>query len=159
MLPDEAPAVARFWHDAWHLAHAGLVPDALTRLRTPGDFTARLPGFGDGLRVAGPTGAPRGLCAIREELLAQIYVCREAMGTGLAQQLLNDGETRIHALGHGRARLHCVIGNDRAIQFYRQAGWQETGRETARLDTSSGTFEIETFLFTKDLPLIFKRPT
>ena len=151
MHPEEAPVVARFWHDSWHMAHAGRVPDALTRLRTPSEFAARLPGFGETLRVAGPVGAPLGLCVVKGDLLAQIYFSREALGTGLAQALLTDAEARIRALGHRQARLHCVIGNHRAMRFYTREGWQDAGRDMAHLETSAGIFEIETCLFIKDL--------
>ena len=143
--------MARFWHDSWHLAHAGLVPDALTRLRTLSEFAARLPEFGDTLRVAGPAGAPLGLCVVKDDLLAQIYVSRQAMGSGLARALLIDGEARIRAQRYRRARLHCVVQNHRAIRFYTRMGWQEAGRDMAHLETSAGVFDLETLLFEKHL--------
>jgi hypothetical protein len=39
----EAGAIAELWHAGWHDAHAGLVPEALTRVRTRESFAARLP--------------------------------------------------------------------------------------------------------------------
>ena len=34
--------LAALWHDGWHEAHAALVPTALTALRTPAEFRARV---------------------------------------------------------------------------------------------------------------------
>jgi len=38
----EIDHLARLWHDCWHQTHASLVPQKLTRLRTPESFRERL---------------------------------------------------------------------------------------------------------------------
>src|ERR1700719_3754573 len=38
----EIDHLARLWHDGWHQTHGPLVPQELTRLRTPKSFRERL---------------------------------------------------------------------------------------------------------------------
>ena len=148
--PDELPAIARLWEAGWHDAHDGLVPPALVALRTPESFLARLGDLGDALRVAGPPGAPLGLCAAGGDEIDQLHVAAEARGSGLAAVLLADAEARLAAAGAGVGRIACAIGNDRARRFYEKHGWRG-GRETTRI---AGRFELEVFLLRKRL-----RPT
>ena len=67
--------------------------------------------------VAGPSGAPVGLCVLRDDELYQLYVAREARGSGVAQELVADAETRLAANGVSVAWLACAIGNERAGRF------------------------------------------
>ena len=152
MEPSEIEAAARLWQAAWRDAHLAICPPELTARRTFDDFARRLAGFGDGVRVAGPVGAPLGLCVVRADELHQMFVGAEARGTGLAQRLLADGEARIAAAGHGAAWLDCAIGNDRAARFYVKCGWHLRGEEEVELDTSAGPFRMKNWVFTKTLP-------
>lgn len=143
--------LARLWHDAWHEAHAALVPAALTRIRTPGSFRARLPGFGDRLRTVGPAGAPLGLCAIREDHLGQLTTASEARGTGLAALLLADGEARLRAAGVTLARLDVAPGNTRAARVSTRQGWHERGIEPGAVHAPGGPFQLDLLVFEKRL--------
>ncbi|MEO0361435.1 MAG: GNAT family N-acetyltransferase [Pseudomonadota bacterium] len=147
--PAEIEALATLWHDGWMDAHAAHVPAALTRLRTRSNFRERLEGFGELMRVAGPVGAPVGLCVVKGAELDQLFVSSAARGTGAAQALLADGEARIAAAGHAVATLDCAIGNDRAARFYRKCGWRLRGEEEVELDTSDGPFALTTWVFEK----------
>ena len=147
---DFAPA-ARLWADGWAEAHIAHVPEALTRLRTVEDFERRLRGFGDGLRVAGPEGAPFGLCVVRGHLLDQIFVSPDARGTGLAKTLLADGEARIAAAGFDEAELDCIPENTHARTFYERMGWVDCGIEDAILESSDGPFTLPCVIFKKSL--------
>ncbi|WP_176473832.1 GNAT family N-acetyltransferase [Actibacterium ureilyticum] len=158
MIPGPRPVVdadlaplARLWHDGWHRAHAAHVPPALTALRTIGDFTARLPGLRDALRVIGPPGAPQGLCAVRGDELYQLYVAQAAQGSGVAGALLQDGAARIAAAGHRAAWLIVVPENARAVAFYTRQGWRDAGMTDAVLDTAHGTFALPLLKMTKGL--------
>jgi ribosomal protein S18 acetylase RimI-like enzyme len=150
-LPDEHQALARLWHAGWHDAHAAFVPAELTRLRTFESFLDRIAGFEDRLRVAGPAGAPLGLCVIQDDEIYQIYASRAAHGTGIAAALLGDGEARLRQSGVTRARLECVIENARAIRFYEKHGWERVGQAAGMLETEKGPFAMPVLVFTKSL--------
>jgi GNAT superfamily N-acetyltransferase len=144
----EYRALARLWHEAWHDAHDAHVPAALIALRTRESFLRRLPGFGDRLRVAGPEGAPLGLCTINGDEIDQLFVARSARGGGVAARLLADGEARLLASGVTTARLDCVIENARAIRFYEKHAWVRGEIKTVTLD---GPFQLRALVLSKIL--------
>src|SRR5262245_41444262 len=92
---EEVDALARVWHDAWHEAHARIVPPQLTRIRTLQDFTARLRAALDRARVAGAPGKPDGFCIVKGDELDHLFVAAYARGSGAAAVLLVDAEARI----------------------------------------------------------------
>ena len=147
---DYRPA-SELWAEGWAEAHLAHTPEALTRLRTREDFERRLRGFGHGLRVIGPVGAPLGLCVVRGHLLDQIFVSPKARGRGVAARLLADGEERIHAAGFSEAELDCIPENTRARAFYVRQGWIDCGIEDATLETSEGAFILPCVIFRKNL--------
>lgn len=149
-LPDFEP-LARLWHDGWREAHLQHVPAELTAKRTLESFRHRLHGFGHGLRVAGPVGAPLGFCAIRDDELDQLFVAPQARGSGLAAGLLADGEKRLAAQGITRAHLLCVIENHRAARFYARHGWTNMGVSVEAVQTEDGPFRFELLRFEKNL--------
>ena len=145
--PDELPALARLWKAGWHEAHDGIVPPALAAARTFDSFLARLGGFGSALRVAGPPGAPLGFCVALGDEIEQLFVAPGERGSGLAANLLADGEARLAASGVTCGTLVCALGNDRAHRFYLRHGWRGgRGRVTV-----AGGFEIEALLLRKRL--------
>ncbi len=147
----EFPAIAKVWHDAWHEAHAGHVPAALTRQRTFESFLDRLHGFGDRLRVAGPGSAPLGMCVIREDEMQQLFVSPAARGSGLAARLLCDAEVRLTEGGVTEAWLDVVAQNVRARRFYARHGWRDRGIETVTLDAEGGGFDLRAVVMVKRL--------
>jgi GNAT superfamily N-acetyltransferase len=147
---DTAP-LALLWHQAWHDAHAAITPAALVARRTPGSFAARLATIDDRLRVAGPDGAPLGLCIIDGDEVDQLYVAAAARGTGLAAALLRDAEARLRATGITEARLDCAAGNDRAARFYTREGWQPAGRASVAAHATDPAILIDVMLFRKRL--------
>jgi ribosomal protein S18 acetylase RimI-like enzyme len=144
----EFPALARMWHESWHDAHDAHVPAALVALRTYDSFLVRLAEFGDRLRVAGPWGAPNGICVINHDEIDQLFVAREARGRGVAAALLADGEARLRDSGIALARLDVAIENTRAIRFYEKHGWE---REEIRTVTLNGPFDLRVLVLTKSL--------
>ncbi|MEM7614773.1 MAG: GNAT family N-acetyltransferase [Pseudomonadota bacterium] len=151
MQPDEAQATARIWHDAWHEAHAQHVPEALIRLRDARFFQDRIDTMGDALRVAGPTGAPLGLCSTDGAEIDQLFTAPAARGTGLAQLLIEDGMARIKAAGHDTAHLWVLPENTRAIRFYDKLGWSRHGVKDCALKTDAGPFTLPALLMQKSL--------
>ncbi len=149
--PDDFEPLAHLWHAGWMDAHLAHVPPELTAIRTLQSFRARIESYGDRLRVAGPIGAPLGMCVVTNDELDQIFVAREARGTGLAQALLADGEARLAANGVRRAHLLCVIENTRAVHFYEAQGWENTGPTMGSVFTEDGPFTFKLLRFEKTL--------
>ena len=147
---DFAP-LTDLWATRWAEAHAHCTPPELVRLRTHDDFARRLRGFGDGLRVIGPEGAPRGFAAVVGDHVDQLYVAAELAGRGAALVLLRDAEARIAAAGHERALLDCNPGNGRAAAFYAKSGWTDEGRQSVVLDSATGPFTMECIVFSRNL--------
>jgi GNAT superfamily N-acetyltransferase len=143
--------LAALWHATWHEAHAAIVPAALTAMRSRDSFAARLAQAGDRLRVAGPDGAPLGLCITRDNRVDQVYVAAVGRGTGLAAALLADGADRLRAASIAVAELDCAEGNARAAQFYARQGWQRRGVELATVETADGPFPLRVIVFEKRL--------
>jgi GNAT superfamily N-acetyltransferase len=147
----EIDRLAQIWYDAWHDAHASIVPPELVRRRSLGQFRARLVRALAGVRVVGPPGAPVGLCMVKRDELDQLFVAAEARGTGAAAALLADAEARLAAAGVKIAWLACAIGNDRAARFYEKYGWRRSGSVTSHVRTDEGRFDLEAWRYEKSL--------
>jgi GNAT superfamily N-acetyltransferase len=140
----ELDHLAQLWYDSWQDAHAEILPDELKRDRTLESFRERLPELLDDTMVVGPIGRPFGLCTLRGDELYQLYVAREARGSGSARLLIEDAEQRMRDQGITTAWLACAIGNDRAARFYEKSGWHNAGTvsHTVQLETGPFTFDI-----------------
>lgn len=150
-IPDEVDGIAALWHNGWQEAHAALLPPELARHRTLASFRQRILDNLALTRVAGPLGAPSGLCMIKHDELYQLYVGPAARGSGIAAMLLADGERRIAATGAKTAWLACAIGNERAAKFYEKNGWLRAGFMTNKLPTPDGVFALEVWRYEKRL--------
>jgi ribosomal protein S18 acetylase RimI-like enzyme len=148
----EIKAIAKLWHDSWHDAHASIVPEQLTRLRSLESFIERTKRYRASTRAAFIGNLPAGLCITKNDELYQIYVMRAARGTGLAQSLMDDAEDGFRLRGVRRVWLVCAIGNDRAAHFYRKSGWTMVGSKIENFDTDRGLFQMEASRFEKSLP-------
>jgi ribosomal protein S18 acetylase RimI-like enzyme len=145
----EIDHLAQLWHQGWHDAHGKLAPEGLVRARTLDTFRDRLAAALEDTRVIGPAGAPLGLCMIKDDELYQLYVAREARGSGIAAALIADGEARLVARGFATAWLACAIGNDRAARFYEKCGWAMAREAVNRLETPAGVFEVAIWRYEK----------
>jgi NAD(P)-dependent dehydrogenase (short-subunit alcohol dehydrogenase family)/GNAT superfamily N-acetyltransferase len=144
-------SLADIWHEGWHAGHAGLVPDALARLRTRESFRDRLEAALPHIRVAGPPGAPVGFSVVQGDELYQLYVAARWRGTGVAVLLIDDAEAQLARAGVGTAWLACAIGNKRAARFYEKRGWRLVGTIPYQADTENGPFPLEVWRFEKVL--------
>ena len=147
----EVDALARLWHEAWHEAHAPIVPPALTRIRTLQNFTTRLQDALDRTRVAAGSSRPAGFCIIKGDELDHLFVASHARGSGAAAALLADAEGRIEANGFELAWLACAIGNDRAARFYEKHGWRRAGVFVHQPETPDGKLTMEAWRYEKRL--------
>ncbi len=114
----ELDQLAKVWFDGWHEAHARIVPAELTRVRTLPSFRDRLQAALPDTRTVGDVCSPLGFCVVKGDEVYQLFVAKEARGTGVAAALLADAEARLSANGVATAWLACAIGNDRAARFY-----------------------------------------
>lgn len=147
----EIAHLARLWHDAWHQAHAPLVPPELTRLRTLDNFAERLQAVLADIRVAGPHGAALGFCVVKGDELNQLFLSSGARGSGAAAALIADAEARLAARGVETAWLACAVGNDRAARFYEKSGWHLAATVVNPADTPSGPFPLLVWRYEKRL--------
>ena len=147
----EVDHLAQVWHDAWHDAHARLVPAELTRVRTFANFRRRLAAVLPSVRVIGPLGAPVGFHIVQRDELYQLFVSAAARGTGVARALIDDAEARLVEKGVRTAWLACAIGNERAARFYEKCGWRRVGTVVNHLRTEEGPFDLEVWRYEKTL--------
>ena len=147
----EIGQLAKLWYDAWHDAHAKIVPVELPRLRTLESLEERLKTTLPSVRVVDLSGEPAGFCAIKGEELYQLFVSAEARGSGVAAALLADAEARLSERGVEVAWLACAIGNERAARFYEKSGWRRVGTMMDQLETPSGIFPLEVCWYEKRL--------
>jgi len=121
-------AVADLWHEGWHDAHAGHVPEGLTAARTLEAFHERTPTrVADTTVAVSDSGGLLGFVMVVDDEVEQVFVGRDARGTGLAPLLLAEAERLVAAAGHVSAWLAVVEGNARARAFYEKQGWTDSG--------------------------------
>jgi ribosomal protein S18 acetylase RimI-like enzyme len=147
----ELDQLATVWYEAWREAHAHLVPAELTQLRTWESFRSRLKEALQDVRVVGPKGQPLGFSLIKADELYQLFVSRQARGSGVAVALIDDAEARLFENGVETAWLACAIGNDRAARFYEKRGWRRAGTMINLAETSAGPFSLEVWRYEKVL--------
>lgn len=148
---DELDALAHVWHDAWRDAHAELVDEAFARSRTVESFRERLPDLLPDLRTVGDPNKPLGLAVIRDDELYQLFVARDARGTGVAKLLIEDAEKRLAANGVRTAWLACAVGNDRAARFYEKSGWHLARTYVAEIPIDDRSFNLDVWRYEKTL--------
>lgn len=124
---DDAPAVARIWHDGWGDGHLGNVPDELVAARTWESFESRAVHHVDRTTVAVVGDVVVGFVMVVDDDVEQVYVATDHRGTGIAGVLLTEAERLVGASGHQDAWLAVVAGNARARRFYERSGWRDAG--------------------------------
>jgi ribosomal protein S18 acetylase RimI-like enzyme len=148
---EDVDQLADLWHEGWHEAHAELVPQELTRVRTLESLRERLRAALPNVRVVGPPGEPAGFCIVRGDELYQLFVSAESRGSGIAAELTRDAEDRLADNGVETAWLACAIGNERAARFYEKQGWRRVGNMINYAETSEGPFALEVWRYEKSL--------
>ena len=124
---EDMAAVADIWHRAWHVGHAGHVPDGLTAARTLEAFHTRTPARVADTMVAEVDGVLVGFTMVAGDEVEQVFVDPRSHGTGVAAPLLAAAEQQVAAAGHDVAWLAVVVGNARARAFYEKRGWHDAG--------------------------------
>ena len=147
----DLPAASALWHQGWHDAHASVVPEALTALRTLANFHERLARDISRSRAAVAGEALLGFSILKENEVYQFYVAPGARGTGAAGALMADAEAQLRAAGHKSAWLACTVGNVRAGRFYEKSGWHRAATETMSFETSGAPFPLKVWRYEKAL--------
>ena len=123
----DAAVVADIWHEGWHAAHPGHVPDGLTTRRTLAAFHERSQQRVADTTVAEVDGRVVGFVMVVGDEVEQVYVTRQARGSDVGTVLLAESERLVAAGGHHVAWLAVVTGNARARAFYEKHGWVDAG--------------------------------
>lgn len=125
---EDMAAVAELWYVGWHDGHAGHVPEGLTAARTLEAFHERTPSrIVDTTVAVSEDGELLGFIMVAGDEVEQVFVGRDARGTGLAARLLAEAERQVAGAGHDLAWLAVVEGNARARAFYEREGWRDEG--------------------------------
>lgn len=148
---EDVADVARIWHTGWNDGHLGNVPDAILPYRQAEHFLSRTRERIPGTWLAERDGRIVGFVTVKHDELEQLFVDRDARGTGVAALLLRKGEEEIRRAGHSRAWLAVVAGNARARAFYARSGWHDTGPITYMAETADGPFAVPTRRYEIDL--------
>jgi ribosomal protein S18 acetylase RimI-like enzyme len=149
--PNDVAAVARIWHIGWADGHLGHVPPELVPYRNEAQFVSRARERVECTWVAESHGETVGFVVVKGDEVEQIYVDREARGTGVAAMLLRKAEAEIRTAGHRHAWLAVVAGNQRARSFYSRLGWRDSGPMTYLAETEAGAFAVPTHRYEIDL--------
>jgi GNAT superfamily N-acetyltransferase len=144
----DTAAIAHVWHGAWGDGHIGNVPEALHPYRTLEHFLTRVPPRIASTTVATIEGRVLGFVTVHDDELEQIFVAKEARGTGAASKLLRHGEAVI-AKRFQLAWLAVVAGNDRALHFYQREGWYDAGPIDYAAEIEGGALRIPTRRYEK----------
>jgi GNAT superfamily N-acetyltransferase len=146
----DVEAIAQVWYAAWGDGHTGNVPAALHPYRTLDHFRARVPSRISSTTVATIAGTIVGFVTIHDDELEQIFVAKEARGTGAAVQLIDHAEQQI-AQHYKTAWLAVVEGNDRALSFYQRQGWHDAGPIDYQAEVEGGQLTVPTRRYEKHL--------
>jgi GNAT superfamily N-acetyltransferase len=148
--PGDVEAIAGVWHEAWGDGHLGNVPEALMPFRGLAHFRERVPPRIPGTTVA--VSGPRvvGFVTVRGDEVEEIFVARDARGSGVAAALLRHAERAI-AARHDLAWLAVVDGNARARRFYERNGWRDAGAFDYAAEIPGGTLPVPSRRYEKRL--------
>ena len=149
--PDDVPAMARVWHEAWHDGHDGLVPDEVVALRPPESFRERVVALVPDSVVAERGGEVVGFASTGGDEVAELFVAREARGSSAARRLLRTAEAAVRRAGYDQACLGVVTGNARARHFYEREGWRDWGDVDNPVEGPDGPIPVSTRLYLRDL--------
>src|SRR4051812_10420949 len=78
--------------------------------------------------------------------LFSLYVDPASSGAGVGRTLLEHVSSRLAADGFARATLWVFAANERALRFYRAAGWRPTGTERVEDEWGAPELQLESEL-------------
>jgi GNAT superfamily N-acetyltransferase len=150
-VPQDYPALARLWHEAWHDGHALAVPADLLRHRGPDFFTAEMQRIGPACHVWEGLYGAEGFVTTTGRWIDRLFVSQPARGGGIAGRLMAHAEDLLRANGHAEGWTDALVGNDRALRFYQRQGWQQDRIEEIDVPTPDGPIPLRTRILRKGL--------
>jgi len=151
----DVPALARVFVRCWRDAYRGVVADEIVDALDAAEEERRWSGLVDEHRVlvAREEGVAVGMVrfgADEDEPLRghvfSLYVDPRASGAGVGRALLARAVEELAAEGFASATLWVFSANERALRFYRAAGWRETGRTRVEPEWQALELELRTEL-------------
>jgi ribosomal protein S18 acetylase RimI-like enzyme len=133
--PADAPALAAVFLNCWRAAYRGIVDDEIIDGLDPSEVEARWQGLvaDRGVLVARVDGAAVGMIRFGPDEddptrghVFSLYVDPSAAGRGVGGDLLARATAEL-AADYRTATLWVFAANERALRFYRAAGWRPTG--------------------------------
>ncbi len=125
--PADISGVAELVHTVWHEHEAQFVPEVIHPYRTVAFFADRLATM-EGVFVAtDEKDFLVGLSAWQGNYLDFLMVHAPFRSAGIGAALLRATEEEIRQVGHKRATLLCMVGNEGARRFYERYGWRWLG--------------------------------
>jgi ribosomal protein S18 acetylase RimI-like enzyme len=133
----DARALAAIFLRCWQTAYRGVVDDGIIDGLEPSNVERRwrrLVSGHDVLVAREPDGAPVGMIRFGTDEddttrghVFSLYVDPSAAGHGVGRRLLERATAELNAHGFETATLWVFAANERALRFYRAAGWRSTG--------------------------------
>jgi ribosomal protein S18 acetylase RimI-like enzyme len=132
----DAPALAAVFLNCWRTAYRGIVDDAIIDRLDASGVEARWRRLVAGHRVlvARVDGAAVGMIRFGADEddptrghVFSLYVDPSAAGRGTGRSLLARATGELAAADYRTATLWVFAANERALRFYRAAGWKPTG--------------------------------
>lgn len=161
----DAGALAEIQVRSWRAAYRGLLPETVlaelsesavrdvwdARLQHPPPRTATLvvTDAGDVVGFSGFGPPLDGDPGPTDGHLYTLYLLPDRWGRGLGRLLHDAAIARMGALGFTAATLWVLDGNDRAIDFYRRAGWQPG--DGTRTDVGPGDVVLSELLMRRSI--------
>jgi GNAT superfamily N-acetyltransferase len=130
---EDADAIAAYHHRCWVIGFSSLLePGVVDRMDPLGKLERwrrwLAPGSGFVTKVADLSGTPVGHATVSGHELVHLFVDPDHWGRGLGRRLLEVGEDLLRSTGHRDIELDTMVGNERALNLYRSAGWTLTER-------------------------------
>jgi ribosomal protein S18 acetylase RimI-like enzyme len=146
----DASALAVVFLNCWHTAYRGVVDDEIIDALDAHELEARWRGLIATQRVlvARKRDEPVGMVRFGADEedparghIFSLYVDPSASGSGVGRSLLACATQELAAAGHRTATLWVFAANERALRFYRAAGWRSAG--STRVEAEWGALELQ----------------
>ncbi len=138
-IPEDANAIARVHHDAWHATYTDLLSAETNALKTPLHFQekwSRILADSRGSRIhvkVDDSNIVTGFVSVGPDRTEgskigevwAIYVHPDVLGSGVGGELFRVGLRELREMGFNIARIRVERGNARARAFYEKFGFTE----------------------------------
>lgn len=152
--PADAPALARVFIRCWRDAYRGVVADEILDALAVEELELRWRTLVPRVLVARDgVGAAIGMVRFGADEddpqvghVFSLYVDPASSGAGAGRELLARACGELSSAGFARATLWVFEANERALRFYRAAGWSPTGRTRVEEEWRARELQLATEL-------------